>query len=301
MELWLGEIAYRSAAEVASGDRLAWLPRLFLCCRKQIGCIVAIKRRGVPATRESAGSECEPVEGAWIVVKVDKELPVAFEPAQPLRRPVSLGDEVYNALFARLMSLQIPPDSRIKIDVLARELGVSQTPIREALARLENEGLVVKTHLIGYRAASQLSAKQFEDLYDLRLLLEPYAAEKAAENMTPEVLDVLRGLEREMSAGEGDELAYGRFAQLDKRFHDVIARTAGNTLVEEALARLHTHVHLFRLMYHARVTGEAIKEHAALLAAFESRDGVEAARLMRTHIKKARARFAARLRQGAQP
>lgn len=235
------------------------------------------------------------------MVKAEKDPPVVFAPSQPLRRPVSLGDEVYNALFARLMSLQIPPDSRIKIDVLARELGVSQTPIREALARLENEGLVVKTHLIGYRAAPQLSPKQFEDLYDLRLLLEPYAAQKAAENMTPEVLEVLHGLEREMSAGEGDELAYGRFAQLDTQFHDQIAKAAGNTLVEDALARLHTHVHLFRLMYHARVTGEAVKEHAALLAAFEARDGTEAARLMRTHIKRARARFAARIRQGEVP
>jgi len=213
---------------------------------------------------------------------------------------VSLGEEVYGVLFAQIMSLQIAPGARITIDALARELGVSPTPVREALGRLEGEGLIHKTHLVGYRAAPQLSRRQFDDLYDLRLLLEPYAAAKAAENISDESLAELVAIGHEMTAGEHDgPLAYGRFAQLDQRFHDEIARAGGNELVEEALDRLHTHVHLFRLMYHANVTQGALKEHAALIAALQDRDGPRAARLMRTHIERSRARFAARIDRAA--
>lgn len=222
--------------------------------------------------------------------------PGAAEPAEPAagggppRRSAGLVEAVYSAIFARLMSLRIAPGDRLTIDALARELGVSPTPVREALSRMESEGLIHKTHLVGYRAAAQLTAPQFEDLYDLRLLLEPYLAARAAQSVTPAQLAALRGLMAEM-AGEGAALDYGRFAQLDKRFHDEIARAAGNAIAVEALARLHTHVHLFRLMSNATVAGEALKEHAAIIEAFERRDPAAAAEVMRAHIEKSRARL----------
>src|SRR5918993_2685520 len=107
-----------------------------------------------------------------------------FNGSTLLRRPARLGDEVYNAIYSQLMSHKITPGGRISVDNLVRELGVSQTPIREALSRLEAQGLVVKTHLIGYSAADQLDRSRLEQLYELRLLLEPFAAAKAAVNMT---------------------------------------------------------------------------------------------------------------------
>lgn len=213
-----------------------------------------------------------------------------------LRRPARLGDEVHSAIFARIMSLDIAPGARISVDAMARQLGVSQTPIREALARLESEGLVVKTHLIGYSAAPQLSAKQFTDLYELRLLLEPFAARKCAEIMPDEVIGQLAALCAEMeelSHREGLD-AYAQFAQLDMAFHDQIAVSAGNALVVEALSRLHTHVHLFRLLFHVRVTRSAIEEHQKLLAAISARDQAGAEAAMREHIEHSRSRFKAR-------
>ena len=176
-----------------------------------------------------------------------------------LRRPARLGDEVYSAIFSRIMALDIMPGTRISVDALARQLSVSPTPIREALARLESEGLVVKTHLVGYSAAPQLNASQFDELYQLRLLLEPFAARRAAQHLSDAVIDQLEALGGEMGAlalREGRE-AYAQFAQLDMAFHDQIAAGAGNGLVADALARLHTHVHLFRLALDARVTPAA--------------------------------------------
>ena len=210
-----------------------------------------------------------------------------------VKRPTRLGDEVYNALYAQLMSRQIAPGGRISVDRLVRELGVSQTPIREALSRLEAQGLVVKTHLIGYSAASQMDSARLTHLYELRLLLEPFAAGRAALTMTDEALAALIRLANEMQASEtGPQVeSYGRFAQLDSEFHDLIAHASGNELVQETLANLHTHVHLFRLFYHARVTADAIHEHQEIIDALAARDAQAAEAAMRRHIERSRARF----------
>lgn len=210
-----------------------------------------------------------------------------------LKRPARLGDEVYNALYAMLMSREIAPGGRIAVDRLVRELGVSQTPIREALSRLEAQGLVVKTHLIGYSAANQMDSPRLEQLYELRLLLEPFAAARAARAMTEESQAALINLAAEMQADNAGPVAeaYGRFAQLDSEFHDQIAHACGNELVQETLANLHTHVHLFRLHYHARVTTDAIAEHQSIISALIARDADGAGLAMRMHIERSRARF----------
>ena len=216
-----------------------------------------------------------------------------------LRRPARLGDEVYSAIFSRIMALEIPAGAKISVDALARELGVSQTPIREALARLDSEGLVVKTHLVGYSAAPQLSAAQFNDLYELRMLLEPFAAAKAAQLMPDAVIGQLEGLCADMGGlAQNEGLgAYAQFAQLDMAFHDQITASTGNRLVMEALARLHTHVHLFRLVFDARVTADALDEHQRLVAAIRQRDSAGAEAAMAAHIEASRERFSARYRQ----
>jgi len=212
-----------------------------------------------------------------------------------LRRPARLGDEVYSAIFARIMSLEIEPGSRISIDAVARQLGVSQTPIREALTRLESEGLVIKTHLVGYSAAPQMTPAELAELYELRLLLEPFVVRKCTLTMPETMIDHLAGLcaEMEVLSHREDLNAYAQFAQIDMAFHDQLAASAGNGLVVDALARLHTHVHLFRLVFNARATDTAVAEHAAILAAIRARDPEAAERAMRTHIEQSRLRFSA--------
>jgi DNA-binding GntR family transcriptional regulator len=215
------------------------------------------------------------------------------ESAPVIHRATGLGEEVYQAIFARLMALKVPPGARITVDGLAREFNVSQTPIREALGRLESEGLVIKTHLVGYSAAPQIPHRRFTELYELRLLLEPDAARKAAAAMTDAVLQELTEAAGMMSRSGGlDERArYSQFAREDAAFHDKILAVAGNELVRETLEHQHTHFHIFRLMFHSRVTQEALDEHAAILAAFSRRDPDEAERAMRAHIERSRDRL----------
>lgn len=210
--------------------------------------------------------------------------------ARPRKR---LADEVYDTLLSQLMSLRIVPGSRVTIDALSRELGVSQTPIRDALNRMEADGLVVRVHHAGYRIPPQITRDRFEDMLEVRLLLEPAAARRAAERASPEHVAGLRGLLQEMARlAEGDgHPAYGAFGRRDAAFHDLLALSAGNGIVREALARLHTHVHLFRLLYDTQVTYLAMAEHDLVLAAVAGRDPDAAAYAMRRHILRSGERF----------
>ncbi len=207
--------------------------------------------------------------------------------AAPSGRPRGrLADEVYDRLLGQLMSLRIVPGSRVTIDALARELGVSQTPIRDALNRMETDGLVVRIPHAGYRIPPQITRARFEDMLEIRLLLEPAAARKAAEGASADQISGLRRMLEEMAElVEGDgHVAYGAFGLRDAAFHDLVAQSAGNQVVREALARLHTHVHLFRLLYDKQVTYLAMGEHDEVLAAIAARDPEAAAYAMRHHI-----------------
>ena len=214
------------------------------------------------------------------------------------RAPTFLGltassEDVYEAIFAQLMALKIAPGSRITVDNLVKEFNVSQTPIREALGRLEGEGLVLKTHLVGYRAAPQITRRRFDELYELRLLLEPQSAAKAAVLMDDVKLLAIREAAGIMARRDGnDERArYSNFARQDAIFHDTIMKCAENELIRQTLAFQHTHFHIFRLMFHSRVTEEALDEHAAILAAFAAANSAHAEAAMRTHIECSRDRL----------
>ena len=209
-------------------------------------------------------------------------------------RPASVVDGVYDTIYERLMTLEIAPGARILIDSLARELNVSQTPVREALSRLEREGLVKKAHLIGYSAAPQLTRKQFEDLYKVRELLEPEAARLAAENMSKESLASLERIAADMEHGAPPvdrNSRYSRFARTDAHFHDEIMKISGNEVIRSTLFNLHVHLHIFRLMFHSRVAQEALEEHERLLAAFRAGDAAAAQREMREHIRRSFSRI----------
>ena len=210
-----------------------------------------------------------------------------------IQRPGSLVEDVYEAIFAQLMALKIAAGSRITVDSLVKEFNVSHTPIREALGRLEGEGLVLKTHLIGYRAAPQITRRRFDELYEMRLLLEPHAAAKAAAAMDEAKLNTLLEAAGVMSRREGkdDRLRYSNFARQDAIFHDKIMEFSQNELIRQTLSHQHTHFHIFRLMYHARVTEEALDEHEAILAAFGAADPDATQKAMRVHIEHSRDRL----------
>lgn len=203
----------------------------------------------------------------------------------PLARRPMLADDVYEAVKARLMDHVIEPGARISIDGLARDFAVSSTPVREALARLESEGLVSKEPLKGYRATPLLTRAEFEDLYQFRLLIEPWAARHAAARLTREDAAALRAeLATAVSPKSADYAGYKSLTAHDSRFHGLIARLSGSEQVRQAFERTHCHLHIFRLHYDRVIGPEVVAEHHTLVDAITSGDPDAAEAAMRRHI-----------------
>lgn len=216
---------------------------------------------------------------------------VAVSPSSARRAPISrrpsLTEDTYDAIMGLLMAQQIRPGERINIDALSRTLGVSVTPIRESLARLESEALVTKKRLAGYTATTLLTREQVSDMYDVRLALEPVAARLAALEARDEQLALI-------SAGVGskrDSIVAGSDEHLvitleDARFHRAVAAAAGNDFLHDAIVRLHPHLHLYRLYTNAQIAQKATRgEHEAISRALRRRDPDAAEYAMRIHLE----------------
>lgn len=204
---------------------------------------------------------------------------------------VMLGDEIYALLQQAIMDSTIAPDVRINAGELARRFAVSPTPVREALARLESDGLVEKSALKGYRTTDLLNRRELVELFELRLLLEPGTAARAAERRSAE--DVAT-LEREIALAEaavGESDAYAVLAQHDVRFHDAIFRSASNETARLAYARTHCHLHTFRLAYTGSYVADTVHEHADIVSAIARGDADAAAAAMQRHLSHSRERI----------
>ncbi len=208
---------------------------------------------------------------------------------------IPLADSVYATLFEELISGKRAPGETLNIATLGDELKVSQTPIREALARLENTGLVQRFALRGYEVTPLLNAQQIGELTEARLLLEPAFAAIAAGKTTPEFLEKLRHTIIEMESGQPHRGEYTLSGALtsDESFHLLISVQTENPYLERAYKSLRSHVQRFRLFSgtateHAQA---AAKEHHAIYDALAAGDGDAAAFQMRIHLSNAHQRM----------
>lgn len=223
------------------------------------------------------------------------DLPVAHAPLAPVAPRPPLADEVHERLRAWIIDAVRAPGVRLNVDAVARSLDVSPTPVREALVRLEAEGFVVKEPMRGWSITPPLDADGLRDLYDLRLLLEPWAAGRAATRCTDE--DRAR-LTAELAtcpvAPPGGGFAdYRAIVDHDMRLHDLLLEIAGNHEVRTAFARTNCHLHTFRLTYGRTMGDQALDEHREIVEAVVAGDAKGAERAMRRHLHQARARLAA--------
>lgn len=217
---------------------------------------------------------------------------------------VTLADGTYELIKTMILDHRIPANTRVSIDDISRQLGVSQTPVREALARLEADSLVIKVPLRGYETTQLLTLDEFRDLYRFRGVIEPWAAAQAATVAEPaEVDDLLAELARgEQIAAASDEGDYARFVEHDMRFHAGVAAMSHNRHVLDALVRARVHLHLLRAYQASRVTedavlaklladayaggpqGTSVREHHEIARAIADGDATRAHDLMVAHI-----------------
>jgi DNA-binding GntR family transcriptional regulator len=207
--------------------------------------------------------------------------------------PTTLTDGVYESVKALVMDHALAPGERVNIDALARRLAVSPTPVREALARLEADGLVRRRPLAGYTTTPLLSRAQFEELFEMRLLLETATARRAAaaapSAAARERLRAAADLPG-LDAGEHGFASIAAFTAADARFHHLLAELAGNGMLHEAVVRLRSHLHLFRLHFPTSHLGTSGKEHHRIVTAVAAGDPDAAETAMRGHLRGARER-----------
>jgi len=222
-------------------------------------------------------------------------MPPSDGPRRPQR--VSLSDGVYDELLRRLFDDTLPPGTPLNIDALARDLDVSQTPIREALARLESTGLVTRAALRGYRAAPLLTGAELDDLMHARGVIEPAVARLAAPRRTDAFIDALgETLTRLAEAPKGPTFAeYHAYWEADETFHELIAQQAANPFLHRAFDSLGGQAQRFRMFGGLGVSDadHAIREHRAVLEALDSGDADAAEAAMRAHVAAVRGRAAA--------
>lgn len=213
-----------------------------------------------------------------------------------VRRPI-LSDDVYEQLKTLIMNGSIEPGARMNTLDLSRQLDVSPTPVREALARLESDGLVVKLPLKGYSTTDLLSGDQIRELYELRLLLEVPSARQAALHLTDAQAKMLEDEMAGVDEAPQDNRyeTYQTLTAHDVRLHRLILTIAGNEMVRQAFERTHCHLHVFRLTYRGRFGEDTITEHTDVVNALLSRDGDAAEHAMRTHLIQSRDRVLANL------
>jgi DNA-binding GntR family transcriptional regulator len=192
--------------------------------------------------------------------------------------------EAYEKIKRGILDLRYRPGEKLSETRLAEDLHLGRSPIRTALARLGGEGWIKVLPQSG-TFVRELSPQEVKDIAELRLLLEAHAAQRAAECIGPDDLNLLRA-EFESLKAKGVDGHFEEFLRLDDRFHTTLHRLAGNQRVAEILQNLRDQIHWIRVV-NAIVPGrvaESLKEMDRVLVALERRDGEEAAEAMRQHI-----------------
>lgn len=200
-------------------------------------------------------------------------------------------DKAYAAIYDALTAGRLRPGEHLAEERLAREIGVSRTPVREALRRLGTEGFVEFMPNQGGRVPS-LSFEDIKEIFDLRVILEGYAASLAARKMSVEQIDELKQL------CDGMEKAYIKrrvdyiqeISRGNRRFHRIVLEAAGGQKLSRLLPQL-IEMPLVLDTYN-RFTDDdmhrSMRHHRELIVAFTAQDGDWANAIMSGHIQSAR-------------
>jgi DNA-binding GntR family transcriptional regulator len=208
----------------------------------------------------------------------------------------SLADKVHVALTEMVLSGELGSGERVSIDHMARLLGVSATPVREALARLVSDGLVQGVPHRGYVVSGIWDTRTFDQMHEARFVVEPYGARVAARR-------VKEGTETELVGDLGHYLGLmiaivmdferegvfldkcREYADADRRFHEAIIDVCDNPVFGEVVRRLRPQPHLVHLYATLEIPfGRTIEEHRAIVDAIREGLEQEAGQAMQRHL-----------------
>lgn len=210
---------------------------------------------------------------------------------------MSMRDQMYDALRELILKNSYGPNAILQIDRLAEDFGVSATPVREALVRLEGDGLV---SLIPNKGAQVTDIKEGDILnnWEMRRLLEPYAAGQSVSLIPDE--EVLQ-LESEIRLFRGQPFDNDLYVDLDTKLHNLLYVHLSNGFLKDTIRRVHQMS--IRIRYfpegstamHEKVVHAVIQEHLAILDAIRTRNPENVSRQVSLHLQNGEARAMAAL------
>jgi DNA-binding GntR family transcriptional regulator len=212
-------------------------------------------------------------------------------------KPQALKDWAYSTLKQDILSGKYAVGQQLPVEELAERMNISRTPVREALLMLEHEGLISAASRVGF-FVKRVEKVEMQELFELRELMEGYAAEKACKHLSEKDL-----AEMEKIIGDGQE-AFERndleaFLEAEIKLHSSIQELAQNKYLLRMSKSLKDLTHRERVLSLASKENmkESLREHEKIVAALRQRDGELAARMMREHLGNVKTRMLALLDQ----
>ncbi|RMF10937.1 MAG: GntR family transcriptional regulator [Alphaproteobacteria bacterium] len=200
------------------------------------------------------------------------------------------ADVAYKKIRSEILDGRLAPGAQLKEEELAELCGVSRTPVREALRRLEIEMLVWRTET-QRTYVTDWSISDIEEMFTLRSMLEGYAAARAAENITPEGIDRLKACNDALGVAVegGAEPDVEAFLKYNRQFHSLLTEAAGSERLSLLLARVVEQPIVYRtaLGYDKKHLLHSHREHAELISALAKGDSEWAKAIMVGHIRRA--------------
>ncbi len=207
------------------------------------------------------------------------------------------SEKAYLSLRKKFLNLEIPPKEPLSEARLSQMLGMSRTPVREAIKKLSHEGFLSPYGRKGY-IVSFPTLQEIKDLYEVRILLEGGAVKLAAPKVDVQRLEQF---EKQIASfledvndnkAEGDSLLRKtrkgyEYLNLGRKFHLFIVQTAGNEKLREMIERINNHLHTIRAFSYERRKEEAIREHLEIIHALRERDGEKCQACMVKHLTNA--------------
>ena len=196
-----------------------------------------------------------------------------------------LRDVVFNTLRQAILRGELKPGERLMEIHLANKLGVSRTPIREAIRKLELEGLVTMIPRRGAEVA-QITEKSMNDVLEVRRAMDALCVELACDRITPEELqDLKKACDTFEAAVKTDDIK--QIAQADVAFHDIIYAATDNRRLIQLLNNLREQMYRYRIEYLKKKEcyPQLLEEHQTIIDSIESRDKGRATQITGQHIK----------------
>jgi len=205
---------------------------------------------------------------------------------KPIDKPTTTKERAYNEIKHVILSGYITSEEIFTEVKLAELLNTSRTPVREALADLIKEGLIVSIPRKGM-AVRKVTENEMEQIFLLRASIETKVIQKLAETITPEQLEELKAIckEQEEAMLNNDDIA---FIKLDQTFHITLTRFVEYELIEQMLLNLHNLSQLIGLRAIKKINRmkEVLEEHLDIISAIERKDAEQSAEMMARHLNK---------------